>query len=185
MKLSKKGLLVISIGILIIGLAGLWMVRSQQVSEQKQLEEKLNLAELKLNGIKLEKLSQRQEELGQQLDETTLQSEDAKSILSQPIDNIAIGDIVFDIAAANTVNVTDLSSSGFASEELAGITCAVLPVTVGVEGSLSDIAGFITRLNGDLENALIKSVEISVPETTDEKTSANIQMVIYTYQGGG
>ncbi len=82
------------------------------------------------------------------------------------------------------MNVTDLSSSGFAIEELAGITCAVLPVTVGVEGGLSNIAGFITRLNGDLENALIKSVEISVPETTDEETLANIQMVIYTYQGG-
>lgn len=184
MKLSKKSWLIITIGIFIILSVGLWTVHSQQVNEQKQLQDKLNTAELKLNGFQTGQLSHRPDELEEQLSQTLSQSETARTILSQPIGSIAISSIMFDIAAANSVNITEISSSGLASEELAGLTCSVLPLTAKVEGDLTDLVSFITKLNGELENGVVKSVEISVPEMTDEKTSANIQMVIYTYQGG-
>ena len=184
MKLSKKSWLIITIGIFIILSVGLWTVHSQQVNEQKQLQDKLNTAELKLNGFQTGQLSHRQNELEEQLSQTLSQSETARTILSQPIGSIAISGIMFDIAAANSVNITEISSSGLASEELAGLTCSVLPLTAKVEGDLTDLVSFITKLNDELENGVVKSVEISVPEMTGEKTSANIQMVIYTYQGG-
>ena len=186
MKLSKKSLLIIAVGIFLIALVGLWTVHSQQVDELKQLKEKLNTAELKLNGLQPEKLSQRQEELERQLNQTISQSETARTVLSQPIGSIAISNLLFDIAAANSVNITEISSSGMANEELAGITCSVLPLTTKVEGEVTDIARFITKLNEELSNGVVKSVEISIPEMTGEgeETSASIQVVIYTYRGG-
>jgi len=54
-----------------------------------------------------------------------------------------------------------------------------------VEGELTDLVSYITRLNSDLDTGFVKSVEINVPETNSkDKPSANIQLVIYTYQGG-
>ena len=72
-----------------------------------------------------------------------------------------------------------------ANEELAGITCSVRPLTTKVEGEVTDIARFITKLNEELATGVVRSVEISIPEMTDEgeETSADIQVVIYTYRG--
>jgi len=183
MRLTKTSWLVIIIGVFIIMFAGLGAVRYQQVRQQNQLTEELASAQSKLKGIQLEQLSNRQEELEQQLSQTISQSEATKSALSQPIQSITISDTLFDIAEANSVNVMEVSTSGLASEELAGITYSVLPLTARVEGELTNLASFITQLNGEFETGVIKSVEINVPEATSRNTIANIQMVIYAYQG--
>ena len=184
MKLSKTSWLLIGIGIFMIISVGLGVVRYQQIQQQNTLNEKLALAQSRLNGIQLERLSQRQEELEQQLSQTLSESETARTTLSQPIGSISISNTLFDIAEANSVEIIEISSSGLANEELAGITCAALPLTARVEGEVTDLVGFITKLNSDLVTSLVRSVDIRIPETTSEtKSTAYIQMVIYTYQG--
>jgi len=184
LKLSKTSWLLIGIGIFMIISIGLGVVRYQQFHEQNTLNEKFALVQSRLNGIKLEQLSHRQKEVEQQLSQIISQSETARTTLSQPIGSINISNTLFDIAEANNVEVIEISSSGLASEELAGITCAALPLTARVEGEVTDLVSFITKLNSALDTSLVKSVGIEIPETTSEqKPTANIQMVIYTYQG--
>jgi hypothetical protein len=105
-------------------------------------------------------------------------------MLSQPNGSIVTSGILFDIAEAYGVEVTEISSSGPTNGELEGIACSVLPLTARVEGDVPALINFITRLNSDLTTGVVKSAEISIPETTDEEeSSANIQLVIYNYQG--
>jgi len=183
-KLSKKSWLLISVGVFTILFAGLWTVHSQQINEHKQLEDKLSTAELKLDGFQTEQLSLRQNELEEQLKQTLSQSEAARETLSQPIGSLTISSVMFNIAETCNVEVIEIGSPGLASEELDGLACDVLPFTATAEGDVTDLVNFITKLNNDLENGIINSVEISVPETTGEKASANFQMVVYAYQGG-
>ena len=183
-KLSKKSWLLISVGVFTILFAGLWTVHSQQTNEQNQLEDKLNTAELKLDGFQTEQLSRRLKELEGQLEQTLSQSEAAREILSQPIGSLAISSVMFNIAETCNVEVTEIGSPGLAIEELDGLACNVLPFTATVEGDVTDLVSFITKLNDGLENGIINSVEISIPETNGEKASANFQMVVYAYQGG-
>lgn len=185
MKLSKTSWLVIIIGVFVIILVGLGTVRSQQVNRQNELNEEFASAQSKLQGIQLEQLSHRQEELERQLSQNDSQSDTAKTILSQTIGSIAISDILFRIAEANSVNVTEINSSGLANEELAGVTCSVLPFTARVEGEVTDLVSYIISLNRHLATGIVKSTEISIPETTSSnKPSANIRLFIYTYRGG-
>lgn len=185
MKLSKTGWLLLVIGVFIIILVGLGTVRAQQVHQQNELKEELALTQSKLQGIQLEQLSYRQEELERQLNQNDSQSDTAKAILSQPMGSITISDILFQIAEANSVNITEINSSGLGSEQLAGITCSVLAFTVRVVGEVADLVGYITSLNHNLATGIVKSTEINIPETTsDNKPSANIRVVIYTYRGG-
>lgn len=185
MKLSKTSWLMITIGLFVIILVGLGTVRSQQVHKQNELNEELASSQSKLQGIQLEQLSQRQEELGRQLSQNGSQSDTAKALLSQPIGSIAISDILFRIAEANSVNITEISSSGLASEELAGVTCSVLPLTARVEGEVTNLVGYITSLNRHLDTGIVKSTEISIPAaTSNNKPTANIRLFIYTYRGG-
>ena len=183
-KLSKKSWLLISVGVFTILFAGLWTVHSQQDNEQKQLADKLSTAELNLDGFQTEQLSRRQNELEAQLKQTLSQSEAAREILSQPIGSLAVSSFMFNIAETCHVEVIEIGSPGLAGEEVGGLACDVLPFTATAEGEFTDLVSFITKLNDGLENGIINSVEINVPETTGEKASANFQMVVYAYQGG-
>ena len=184
MKLSKTSWLLITIGVLVITFASLGAVRAQQIHRQNQLNEELTLTELKLKGVQLEQLSQQQEELETRLNEATSQFEAVKAILSQPRGSVATSGILFDVAEACGVEVTDISSSGLSSDELEGVPCSVLILTASVEGDVLDLVSFITELNAYLSTGVVQSVSINVPETTsNEKSTANIRLVVYMYQG--
>ena len=184
MKLSKTSWLILTVGIIIIVFASLGNIRLQQIHERNQLDEELSLAEWRLNEFQLEQLSSKQEELEKQLGQTISELETAKAVLSQPIGGIAANDILLSIAEACSVKVIEISSSGRTNGDLEGVTCLVLPLTARVEGDVSSLISFIIRLNGDFMSGVVKSVDISVSNNHgDERSSANIQLLIYTYQG--
>ncbi len=109
MKISKTSWLLIAIGVFIIAMVGLGAVRYQQINQQNQLNGELALAEMKLNEFQLEQLSDRQGELEEQLSQTISQLEAAKAMLSQPNGSIVTSGILFDIAEAYGVEVTEIS----------------------------------------------------------------------------
>ncbi len=183
MKLGKKSWLFIAIGFFLIALVSLWTVYSQQSGVKKQLKEELTLANSRLGSIQIEQFANNQSELEQQLDEIIKQSEAARGTLSQPMNSIIISDILFSTAEANSVNITEVSSSGMTSEELSGVPCLALPLTASVEGDLSNLVAFITQLNGDLSTGFISSLDINITDpASNQKPSVNIQMVIYTHK---
>jgi len=182
-KLSKKSWLFIGIGIFLIALVGLWMVYSQQSGAKNQLKEEFAQAKSRLSSIQLEQYANQQEELEQQLDETIAQSEAARETLSEPMNSIIITDILFSTAENNSVNITNINSPGMTNEELKGVPCLALPLTASIEGEVSNLVAFITQLNDDLVNAVVKSVSMNIPYPAGvSKPSINIQMVIYTYK---
>ena len=185
MKLSKTIWLVIAIGIFVVVGIGLGMVRSQQVDEQSELNEKLALVKSNLERVQPEKLPSQQAELEEQLSRATSQFEAVKAILSEPVGSITATSILFDIVKAHGLEVTEMSSSGPATESLEGVTCSVISLTAKVEGDVSSLVGFITKLNSYLTTGVVKSITITIPETTSsENASADIQLVVYIYQGG-
>jgi len=184
LKLRKTSLLIITIGIFVIALASLGVVFFQQVNERNQLNEQLALVQLRLSGIQLEQLSSQQTELEKQLEQTTSQYEAVKAILSQPIGSVTVSSVLFDVAEAYGLEVTQMSSPGLAIENLEGITCSVVTLSATVEGDVPNLVGFVTKLNSHLATGIVKSVTITVPGTANgEKASANIQIVVYTYGG--
>jgi hypothetical protein len=182
LKLGKKSWLVIAIGVFIIALFGLWSVYSQQLGRKEPLVVELNTAEMKLSGFDIEPLTRRHDELEWQLDQTRSQSTAARDMLAQPVDSITVSDHLFEVAAAHSVNITALSSSGMAEEALAGITLPLLPLSATATGNITDLASFITTLNSDFPTGVIRSVDMNNP-ATGEPATITIQMVIFTYQG--
>lgn len=184
MKLSKTSLLVISAGFLIIIIAGLGMVYFQKVDEQNQLSEQLALAQSGVSGMQLERLSSQQTDLEGQLSQAISQFEAVKAILSQPMSSVTVWSISFDVAKAHDLEITEITSSGLTSDSLEGITYSVLSLTVKIEGDVPNIVNFVTQLNSYFTTGVVKSVVITVPETTNgESASANIEVIIYTYRG--
>ena len=184
MKISRKTWLIVAIGILVIALASLGMLRSQQVSEQNQLNEQLILAQSRLSGVNLEELSSQQAEQEEQLSQATSQFEVLKTVLSQPAGSMTVTDILFDIARVHGVEVTEMTSSGLTDGSLEGVPCLVIPVAVRVEGDVPNLVSFVVELNSFLTTGVVESVTITIPERgSGEKISADIQLVAYTHQG--
>jgi len=186
MKLSKTSYLVVALGVVACVFAVLWVMRGKQVQEQERLNDELSVAMIMLDKVKSSEdaLSQ-QEGLEAQINQVLSQLDTAKATLSQSTNSIAVSGTLFDIAGVTGVEITNISSAPHSAGNWEGVAFSVLPVMVTVEGDVPGILSFISSLNSNLNAAVINSAVINIPEaTSEEKPSANIQLSIYTYQGG-
>ena len=177
MKLSRKTLLIITAGVLIIALAGVGVVYSQQVDEQTQLNEQLASAQSRLRGIQLEQLSAKQTELEKQVSQATAQLEAVKAPFSELEGSTTAISTFLKVAEANGLEVTEIKSPGPAEDKLEELACWVVPLTAKVKGDTPNLVSFLLELNSSLMTGVIKSV------TTGENATAEIELVVYTYRG--
>ena len=184
LKLTKKTGLFIGIGIFVIVLGFLGMASSKKLEEKSKLEKQLNTAQTRLQGIRLESLISQPAELEAQLNLVTPESEQVQARLSQPVSSTSAATALFDAAKTYGLVVTGMTSSSPKNDSLAGVTLSTMSMTVRVEGNVSKLVSFIGSLNSLLKTSVVKSVEIAVPEmTTGNNTSANIELLVYTYRG--
>ena len=167
MKLSKKGWLFLGAGIFAILAASLGMAHFQQASERSQLTQGLSMAQLQLQKYDFEGLSSRQEELERNLARVESQLRTSKNSLSQSIESIEASDTLYDIAKDCGVKITEIHSSSPNDDELEGVSCAAVPLTVQVEGDLSRIVDFIHEWTREYPTGLVRSVTINAPEVSD------------------
>ena len=200
MKLGKTSWVILILGVLVVAFGTLGIARAQQAQEQKQLDEELSVAEMRLSKIQLKGLRSQKDELEGRLEQTASQLEAAKDDLRQSIESITVVDSLFAIAEASGVEIIDVSSSELGSEKLEGIGCSIIRLTMRVEGDVPNLIGFVTRLNNDFITGVVRSVQMDTQEAyeevggeaegegeqaeEEEKPSVNIQMIVYSYRGG-
>lgn len=196
MKLGKTVLIFLASGIFVVLVAGLFMAYSQQSQEQSQLHQELYLARLTIAKYSPGKLSLQQRELESQLTHTESQLRAVKANLRQSIESIEVTDTLFEVAETSEVEIIEIGSPGLTSKELEGITHSVLSLRAKVEGDVPNLIDFILELSRKFPSSMVESVEIDVPEVTEEeaetggeeieepaKPSAVLKLSIYTYEG--
>ena len=183
MKISKKSWFIIALGFLVMAAASLSVVYYQRASEREQLEADLFLARSKLSSVDMSTLIYQKENLKGDLNKAYREYEADKEKFVQSIENIAVSNVLYSTANVNSVNITDMSSSDVSSEVIEGASCTALSLNARVVGDVNKLVAFITQLNDDLINAVIKSVSMDIPTSgSDNTASADIRMVIYTYE---
>lgn len=183
MKLGKTSLLLIIAGVVIIAFASLGIARVQRLNEQDQVDQELSVATLRLERFQLEYLHSQQEELEEQLGQTSSELETVRATLSQVIGSIGASDALFSIARTCGVEVTELTSSNPVDGKLQETPCYILTVNVTVEGSLPNMVNFIIRVNNDFVIGTVQSAQIEVPDCPSEMPSTRIKLLVYTYRG--
>ncbi len=177
MKLSRKTLFIIAAGVLIIALAGVGLVYSEKVDEQTQLNKQLALKQSELRAVQLEQLSTEQTELEEQVSQVTAELEAAKAPFSELAGSSTTISTFLEVAEANGLEVTEIKSPGPAEGELGELPYWVVPLTAKVKGDTPSLVSFLLELDSSLVTGVIKSV------TTGDNTSAEIELVVYTYRG--
>ena len=204
MKLGKTSWLILIAGVVIVAFTSLGLARSSQVNEHEQLNEELTVAETRLTNVQLKELQAGKGELEAQLDESTAQLKAAEDNLSQSNESIDVTDFLFVIAQACGVIINNISSSDLSSDKLAEVNCSVSHLSINVEGEVSSLISFVTKLNNDFTTGVVDSVDISIHGITEEEVeeevgeetenstepepepampSASIRLSVYSYQG--
>jgi hypothetical protein len=200
LKLSKTSWLILIVGVVIVAFASLGLARSSQANEHEQLNEELTVAEMRLANFQLKDLQARKGEVEAQLDEATAQLKAVKDDLSQSNESIDVTDFLFMTAQACGVVINDIHSSDLSSDELADVNCLVIRLSIAVAGDVPSLIHFVARLNTDFTTGVVDSVDISIPEITEEEVggvetenstepeepeipSASIRLSVYSYQG--
>ena len=194
MKISKTALIFLGVGIFVILVGILGMTYSQQSQEQSRLNQELALAQMRFKAYASEQLSSQQEELESRLTRLESRLKNAKSSLYQSIQSIEITDTLYEVAEACGVEIVEVSSPGLADKELEGITYSFLTLAVKVEGEVFNLIDFIDAWTKEYPTGVVESAEINVPQLTEEeeeeeteeeleKPSADLKLLIYTYEG--
>jgi hypothetical protein len=161
----------------------LFVVYFQHAHERDQLKEDLVSARSRLSSVKVEPLTQQKDVLEGNLNQAYEQYEADKEKFAQSIESIVVSNILYSMARANSVNITEMRAADVSNEEVEDVSCLALTIDAKVEGYVADLAAFVTQLNSDLTTAVVKSVNIDMPHTgNDGIPSAAINVVIYTHE---
>ena len=203
MKISKVTWIFLFLGILIIAGASLGMAQSQLSAERDRLQQELSQAQQRLALIHNEDLMNRQKELESQVRASQSQIESVRSKLTSSEDSISATELILETARNFAVAVVSISSSGTASEDLAGIRMVTLSIGIEVKGEIDKIKDFAIDLSRQFPTCVVKEVQIksewrsdtefagepesenpeSQSETALYPASGTISLVIYNYRG--
>jgi len=183
-KLSKTGLLILAAGVFVVGLLSLGITRYSQISEQTDLNDELSLSEMRLNNMDLKPFQLQLAELQEQFTDSASQLEEAKSRLVQTVISVNVTAKFYEIASYHQVIVDTISTTKNQTDDYEGVNCLLITVNAGVTGDLSHIIDFIAGLNDNFDTGFVQSAQITIDDAiAEEGTTANIMMIVYTYEG--
>ena len=145
-------------------------------------------------------------ELEKRLTETISRLASLKNDLSPLVQSIEVSDSLFDIAETCGVEVTSVRSSLPSNEKLNGARYSALSLTVTLEGDVPNMLRFVRDWTKEYHTGVVKSVNVKatgisdemvgeaieeeedsiedeIPGAESEKPTADVQFIIYTYQG--
>ena len=191
MKLSKKAQIVLGVGIFVVLAGSLLMLYLRQGQEQSQLNQELDVAQLRLDKHPLDEFSFQIRELEWRLAQAESRMSATKDSLRQPesVDSIEATETLLQVVEAQGVEIIEISSPGLSSEDLEGSAYSVLVLTVVVEGDVPELVHFISVLSSKFPTGVLESIDIIDPavaegEAGSTEPSASLSLRIYSYEGG-
>ena len=174
MKLSNKVWIIVGVGIIVVLLAIVFMVYFRQVAEQRDLEDRLDVATARSITLAVDK-----KDLEDQLSQAQSLVDTSQAQYPQAIESIEYGEYIFEIAEKCNLSLASLSFPKPGTVKQGSVTYSVVSLSLPVSGTVEDIFEFIDTIKTDLRFAStrVKSVNLSVGGG-----SAVIAVDIYGYR---
>ena len=213
MKLSRTAWLILIIGVFVIASGSLYWLYLQEGPKQEELNEQLSAVQAKLPKLAAERatLESTVAELEDRLAQATSQLEASKVPYPASVQSIEVDEVLFGIAGDWNLEVTTLTATEPSDQQVEvemeaedidveDVTYQLTNFAVEVKGQVVDILGFVDAVvsHRDFTTATVELVGITVPEPVSENERgelteeeiedretplANIQLIIYTYEG--
>lgn len=184
LSVSKRLLLLISGGMLLVAVAGLGTSYVGQMQEQAQLSDDLELAQNKLAASPLEKSFAHLSDLTKQSQALDAEIVSSKKQLSQSIVGTDVLEILQQAAGAASVDITAITSTGRVNSDIGKVPVYALPVNISVKGEVPSIYSFVVKLSERFPTETVRSIDVTMPDKESMSPTASIKLNIYSYRGG-
>jgi hypothetical protein len=185
LKLSKTSWLILSAGIFLVVLGSLGVTRSQQLKEKSKLDEDLRSSTIVMDKIQTDTLQQQLDDLQQRAEEGEVLLNEARERLNQTVVSVDVSEELFAIAEYCGVTVVTIGTTPIKPNKFEDVGLDMTSMSITALGDLASLVNFVSSLNDDYTTGLVKSFQISIPDSSDESESPsiNIQMTIFSYEG--
>jgi Tfp pilus assembly protein PilO len=147
MKVTKTGLIIVIVCILVIAAACLGWIYSQKLEKQKQLETQLVEANKKLALITFNDVNLQKEQINQKIEKLNAEMASIKTRLITPEDSIDATKAILEDAKSHNIDILNITSPGTSTLSMSGVTLDKLPIEIALVGNIQDIADFAVSLN--------------------------------------
>ncbi len=191
MKLRKKVSLIAGIVIIAVLIGTLFTIYFQQVTEKRELSDRLTIAQTDLPSLIAEK-NGLEDQLAQA--ESLLNASQAKfpEVLEsieygEDFFKVAYGQNLYSMASGCGVELTSLTASKPTTKKVGAVTYSVSSFTVVVKGNIDDTLDFIDAIGTGIDYKLTWNFQL--PWSVDVKSvsmspgGATINLDIYGYKG--
>lgn len=171
MRLRRKVWIILGIGVLVVLIAVLASTYFQQLTQQRELNDRLTLAQTRLPALIADK-----EELENELVQARSALQTSQARYPQSVHSIEYGEHLFDIARRSNVTLSSLSFPRPTNQQVGSVTYSVVTLSLPVSGTRSNIFEFIQAIRTDprFASTRVNSINMS-------SGSATISVTIYAY----
>jgi hypothetical protein len=181
--LSKTSWIILSVGIFLVVLGGLGVTYSQKAKEKKEVDEQLELTNVRLDMFNISELEDEKYNLEVNLANNTKRHESLGEKLVESVISSDVTEKCYEIASQSNVEIFSIGSTDIKIVQLAALECNSINVQVTVTGELPDFVTYVKNLNQEFSTGYITSVKVELSEVEDEPNKATIQLVVYSYEG--
>jgi hypothetical protein len=183
LKINKKILKYAGAAVYLFVIVMMGFVLFRQLDERDTLTSELAATRTNLEALHPASMESEKKEYEVRLVQVTSEADGLKDMMSLDIDNVPATELVFNVAAANGVQVVQLSAPTAGQETLEGVPCSVTVINATVQGAKANLVDFISDLNLALDTGVIQSAFMDLHETDNLTPQARILMEVYNYQG--
>jgi hypothetical protein len=184
MKLSNRVRLVLIVIVMVVALAVLFTVYSRQAAERRDLNAKLEEAQILLVGLGHQK-DTLEDDLGSAL--SALNAYRAE--FPGAVESIEYGNDLFEVASDCNVRITGLTAAPPVDKKVGGVTYSVSSFVVGISGTAENMRSFVDAIGTGIDTELSWgfqlpwSVEVKSVSMDISRSAATINLDIYGYRG--
>lgn len=170
MKFNKNTLIVLTAGIIVIGLAVSGWTYMQAAGEKQKLENDLAAAQKKLAAINLDELTTQSNQLTQEIQKNQAEKEALEASLAFPGESLGTTEIIIAEAADCNLILCSIESPGWGIKPLSGTSFEILSLKIRVQGEMQDMANYISRLSQRFPTGIAESVQIKANNAASTTT---------------
>jgi hypothetical protein len=188
MKLSKTAWWILGTGFFILAAVIMIVLLSSKSGDIAQLQENLGVTQTLLNKLISERegLESQVAELGNILDEAEAAYNSSQGKYPDSVASIEYDEEIFSLAHDSNLDVLSLLASEPGVNKVEDISFDNTTIEIEVQGTVTNILTFIDDVatGAYFESATVEMINLDVPEAgQDEKPSAVIKIIIYSYEG--
>ena len=178
--LGKRLIIIIGAGLFCVGLISIWVAYLSEVSEQKDLSEKLSMVEQQTAVVSIEDIVDKQQLEKNRIANLEAQINATQIRISTPLITSEIFQDILTTANKTGVHIKSINSNPLSNQAITGINYRTMTIDFSVASTADDLYEFIDSMSQYFTTGILRTLNANIQK---ENSSATMRLTIYSIKG--